>query len=162
MLIRNFEKADTGDCLAIYSYYVDNTVTTFEEKVPTLEEFEERLTRISSNYPFLVAVENNKVIGYAYLDTFNERTAYRYTADFSVYLDKDCCRKGIGSLLYSELEWQAKQYRIKNIISIITAQNEGSLRFHTKMGFQCVGELNNVGCKFNQWLSVKYYQKSIK
>lgn len=161
MLVRNFEKTDTADCLAIYSYYVDNTVIAFEEKVPTLEEFEERLNKISSNYPFLVAIENNRVMGYAYLDTFNERTAYRYTTDFSIYLDKDCCHKGVGSLLYGELERQAKQEGIKNIIAIITTQNDDSLHFHMKMGFHCVGELKNVGYKFKRWLSVKYYQKPL-
>lgn len=119
------------------------------------------MLKIADNFPFLVAVENNEVIGYAYLNAFNKRSAYRYTADLSLYLNKDYCHKGIGNFLYCEVEKQAKQFGIKNLISIITAQNENSLRFHEKMGFLYIGELKEVGYKFNQWLSVKYYQKRI-
>lgn len=161
MIIRGFDKNDSVRCLSIYRYYVENTVITFEEETPDINEFEKRLIGIAEKFPFLVAVENGEVIGYAYLDAFNGRSAYRYTADLSLYLDKDQCHKGVGSLLYRELEGRAKQSGIKNIIAIITALNENSLRFHGKMGFQFVGELADVGYKFDQWLSVKYYHKRI-
>ena len=160
-IIREFEKGDISECFSIYKYYIENTCITFEETPPTIKEFEARVEKIANRFPFLVAVTDNTVVGFAYLDTFNERSAYRFTADLSIYLDKNYCHKNIGSRLYLELEKRAKLSGIKNIISLITAQNENSLRFHEKMGFQCVGELNNVGFKFDQWLSVKYYQKQL-
>lgn len=129
--------------------------------MPTHAEFEERLKRISSRYPFLVAEDSGAVTGYAYLDTFNTRSAYRFTADLSIYVDKSALHKNTGSSLYRELEKQAVQSGITNIISIITSENKGSIRFHKKMGFRRRGLLKNVGIKFGRRLSIVYYQKKL-
>lgn len=161
MTIREIEEADIAACLSIYGRYIENTSVTFEESVPALDEFKSRVMRIAERYPFLVAVENGRVVGYAYLDTFNERTAYRRTADLSVYLDKDDLHKGVGKLLYAELERRAVRCGIKNIVSVVTAENENSLRFHERLGFRHAGTLTNVGCKFGRLLSVKYLQKEL-
>ena len=110
---------------------------------------------------FLVAEDDGEVLGYAYLDKFNERSAYRFSADFSIYLSYDRVRRGVGSLLLSEIEKHAKGAGIKNIISIITEENAASVAFHKKHGFIFAGESKSVGLKFGKTLSVKYYQKTI-
>ncbi len=161
MTIENICDGDVAACLSIYGYYITDTCVTCEEAIPSIEEFTERVKRITAKYPFLVAKENGKVIGYAYLDAFNPRSAYRITADLSIYLDKDCARHGTGTALYREIENLARAQGVENIISIITATNENSIRFHEKNGFSCVGTLENVAIKFGQPLSVKYYQKRI-
>lgn len=161
MTIENICDGDVAACLSIYGYYITDTCVTCEEAIPSLAEFTERVKRITAKYPFLVAKENGKVIGYAYLDAFNPRSAYRITADLSIYLDKDCTRHGTGTALYREIENLARAQGVENIISIITATNENSIRFHEKNGFSCVGTLENVAIKFGQPLSVKYYQKRI-
>ncbi len=161
MTIENICDDDVAACLSIYGYYITDTCVTCEEAIPSLAEFTERVKRITAKYPFLVAKENGKVIGYAYLDTFNPRSAYRITADLSIYLDKDCAHHGTGTALYREIENLARAQGVENIISIITATNENSIRFHEKNGFSCMGTLENVAIKFGQPLSVKYYQKRI-
>ena len=104
MIIRNIKEEDIRRCVEIYNYYIINSTATFEEQPLTEAQFAERVKRISAGYPYLVAEEDGKVVGYAYLDKYNERSAYRYTADLSVYLDKNCVAKGTGSLLYERVE----------------------------------------------------------
>lgn len=159
--IRPIETGDIERCLEIYNYYIENTTITFEEEPLTLSEFSERIKGITKSYPFLVAEESGNVVGYAYFDVFNARSAYRHTADLSVYLDKNCLSKGVGSLLYKELERKAPNYEINNIVSLITSENEKSVAFHKKNGFTLKGELTDVGVKFNRVLSVFFYQKSV-
>ena len=101
------------------------------------------------------------VVGYAYLDKYNERSAYRYTADLSVYLDKNCVAKGTGSLLYERVERAAGDMGIRNIVSLVTEENEHSKAFHTRHGFDTVGTLSKVGVKFGRWLDVVLFQKKI-
>ena len=101
------------------------------------------------------------VVGYAYLDKYNERSAYRYTADLSVYLDKNCVAKGTGSLLYERIERAAGDMGIRNIVSLVTEENEHSKEFHTRHGFDTVGTLSKVGVKFGRWLDVVLFQKKI-
>ena len=106
--IRDMEKTDFVQCLNIYNHYIENSVVTFEESALGLYDYKRRIERITAEYPFLVAVQSNKIKGFAYLDKFNERSAYRYTADLSIYVDKDNLGSGIGTLLLAELEKRAK------------------------------------------------------
>ncbi len=161
MQIRSIREADVKQCLAIYNDYIANTCYTFEEALLEPEQFRGRVFRITRRFPYFVAVRDGQVLGYAYLDAFHERSAYRYTADLSVYVDRRCVQMGVGSVLLAEIERSAKEVGLKNIISVIASCNEGSVRFHEKHGFRCMGELENVGYKFHQWLSVQYYQKML-
>ena len=153
--------ADTLDCLEIYSYYTENTTVTFDEETPTPEEFTDRVKRITESYPFFVADDGSRVVGFAYLDTFNPRSAYRRTADLTIYLAHDAGGRGVGTMLYTALEDSARARGIANIISLITSDNAASLAFHKKHGFAEVGHLTDVGVKFGQLLSVDFYQKML-
>lgn len=159
--IRPASAHDAADCLEIYKYYINETTVTFEEKPPTVDEFEERILRVLKDYPFLIAEFNGKTVGYAYLDKYNERSAYRFTADLSVYLDRDFRGTGTGSKLLTTIENEAKAKGIKNIISIITEENTPSVLFHEKHGFVKRGRMLKVGFKFGKWLDVLFYQKTL-
>lgn len=159
MVVRQLKETDISQCLEIYNYYIENTCFTFEEQALSLSKFVARVKRIKAHYPFLVATEGKRVIGYAYLDTFCERSAYRYTADLSVYVAKGSVRCGIGKRLLQVIESEARERGIRNIVSVITSKNEDSIVFHEKHGFVWMGELKKVGFKFGEWLDVRYYQK---
>ena len=56
----NIRIATPEDAFAIqniYRYYVDNTAITFELEVPSVKEFQERITKTLERYPYLVAEE---------------------------------------------------------------------------------------------------------
>lgn len=161
MIIREVKKEDVPRLAEIYNYYILNTNVTFEEEAVTVGEFLNRVSRIKKSYPYLVAEKNGAVIGYAYLDVFNARAAYRYTADLSIYFDKNFAHKGAGGVIYAAIEAAAEKQGIKNIISIITEGNEASVKFHEKHGFKTVGKLESVGIKFGRTLSVFYMQKEL-
>ena len=108
-----------------------------------------------------MAEEDGVIVGYAYLDSYNSRSAYRYTADLSIYLDPAVRTRGIGSRLLQTIEQEAVQRGFKSLISIITEGNLPSLRFHEKNGFLFRGRLERVGLKFGRWLDVAFYQKSL-
>ena len=48
--VRNAKLSDAPRILEIYTYYVENTVITFEYDVPSLEEFENRMIDIMKKY----------------------------------------------------------------------------------------------------------------
>ena len=152
---------DCEACLEIYNYYIKNSTATFEEEPLSLEVFSQRIEKITRKYPFFVAENDGKIIGYAYLAEFNDRSAYRFTADLSVYLLHSEISRGVGGQLLAAVENAGKEIGIKHIISIITAENEKSLRFHEKHGFVKRGELVDVGYKFGRPLDVYYYQKTL-
>lgn len=163
MIITEISRGDVKDCLDIYNYYIKNTLVSLEECELEFDAFEKRVRRITEKYPFLVAKnDSGKLLGYAYLDSFNERSAYRISADLSVYLDREQTHSGIGKKLLCAIEEEAKKRGIENIISIITSENLPSVGFHVKNGFVHEGTVNNAAVKFGRYVSVSYYRKNLK
>lgn len=132
-----------------------------EEDILNYSSFKNRCLKIKEKYPYIVIKENNKVLGYAYLNTFNERSAYHYTADLSIYIDKDHLHEHLGNLLLSFIEKFTKEYNITTLISIVTSANTNSSNFHLRKGFVLERTLHNTAKKFNKELSISYYHKSL-
>lgn len=94
MNIRFATTADTGGCLAVYAEYMD-TVITFETELPSHEEFAGRIRSYGAVYPWLVAEEDGVILGYAYAHRAQERAAYDWNAELSVYLAKRAAGRGL-------------------------------------------------------------------
>lgn len=160
--IRDVKLDDAKDILEIYKHYILNTAITFEITVPSLEEFEQRIKTISSSDPYLVLTLDNKIIGYAYAQTYKGREAYKYSKEISIYLDKDYTKNGYGALLYNELEKRLKDNSVTNLYSCITVLNSSnSIYFHEHLGFVEVGRFHKCGYKFNNWYDIVWMEKII-
>lgn len=153
--------SDIAKCLEIYNSYIVESTATFEEQPLLFDQFKSRVERIMQKYPFYVATMNGNVVGFAYLDMFGERSAYRYTADLSVYVDDRHIGCGVGTKLLEAVEKAAISCGLKQIVSLVTTENTGSMRFHENNGFVFSGELADVGYKFGRWLGIRFYRKAL-
>lgn len=160
--IRLATEADSDSILQIYAPYITDTVITFEYQVPTITEFRERMTKIQRKYPWLVCEINNDIVGYAYASCFNEREAYDWSVDFSVYINQKYHRMGIGRALYFALIEVLKLQGYNNAYAGVTMQNINSEGFHESFGFRLIGVYENVGYKFGRWHNVEWYGLKIK
>lgn len=160
--IRNVVLNDAQELLNIYSYYVLNTSITFEYDSPSLNEFTQRIQKITQKYPYLVAVLDNEIVGYAYATSYKERAAYDWSVETTVYVKNNKHGLGIGKELYIHLEKALKDKNIVNMLACITYPNPKSIDFHTKFGFEKVGHFPKVGYKFNEWRDIVWMQKVIK
>lgn len=160
-MIRCIQEKDVDTCLSIYNWYILNTVVTFEEEPLSNAAFLSRVQSIIKKYPFIVLEEENEIVGYAYLDAFSPRSAYRKTVDLSIYLDHTKTNKGYGKQLMQAIIEQAKAYDFYTIVSIVTQGNLASEKIHESYGFQKECFLENVGYKFQTWLGVTYFLKAI-
>ncbi len=165
-MIREVRTDDAKDILYIYSYYVKNTAISFEISIPTINEFENRIEKISKDYPYIVYEENNRILGYAYAYKLGEREAYKISASLSIYVDKDSKKKGIGKKLYNEIEKRLKDMGIKNLYSLVVFPpcktkylDTNSYDFHRHLGFTEVGHLNKCGMKFGEYFDIVYMEK---
>lgn len=155
--IRLVKTQDIAAILDIYSYYIEETVISFEEEVPTLDEFTHRVETISQHLPWLVYLSEDEVLGYAYASKHRERSAYRWSVDVSVYLKNNSHGKGIGTQLYKVLLHLLIYLGYYNAYAGISLPNEKSVRIHEKFGFLPVGIYKKVGFKFNQWTDVGWW-----
>ena len=166
--IRMATESDAPALLEIYRGYVQNTFISFEYDVPSLKEFAERITNTLKKYPYLVAVKNDQIIGYAYVSEFKKRAAYDLDVETSIYIKSDQKRSGIGKTLYQNLETILRQQNIVNLYACISCDSDadtiianGSIKFHTAMGYRTVGHFKNCGYKFSKWHGVVYMAKTI-
>lgn len=152
---------DAEEILRIYAPYVRDTIITFEYEVPTISEFRERIKNTLENYPYIVCLIGDKIIGYAYAGKYKERAAYMWNAELSIYLDKEYTKHGIGKILYKALLDILKIQNIQNVYGCITADNIASEKFHEHFGFNKLGIFHKSGYKFNKWHDVTWYEKNI-
>ena len=166
--IREVQISDAPRLAEMYSYYVENTAVSFEYEAPTADEFVMRIKRTTEKYPYLVCVDYGKVVGYAYAGAYSTRQAYDWTATSSIYVDKEYRRKGIGILLYDELERRLKEQGIVNLLAGVASCDvedeyltHDSSKFHICKGYVQVAHMKAVGKKFDRWYDLLWYQKRL-
>lgn len=156
--IRLITLNDTKAALDVYTPYVEKTSYTFEYVPPTIEQFTEKIKKITAQYPWLVCEYNGKIVGYAYGSTHRDRTAYQWSPESTVYVAEDFHRLGIARILYEALFEMLKLQGFHNVYAGVLSTNEGSRKLHTSMGFYEVGLFNRVGYKLGQWHDNMWYQ----
>ena len=153
---------NAAELLAIYQPYVEKTAITFEYDVPTVEDFAARIEKISSQFPYLVALENEKIIGYAYAGRYRERAAYDWVVELSIYLDEQERHHGAGSALYQRLLTALSTLNYQRAYACITYPNPVSIAFHEKFGFESIGIFHKSGYKFNQWYGIQWMNLALQ
>lgn len=170
MEIRLATPKDAEALLQIYRFYVENTAISFEYIAPTVAEFQNRIAKTLAEYPYLVAVEDDKIIGYAYAGPFRSRAAYKHWSEVSIYIDRNCRGKGTGKALYTALEALLVKQNIYTLCAVITSTDrqddahltDASIHFHTHIGYRLAGKHTDCGYKFGKWYSVCLMEKPIR
>lgn len=159
--IRLAEETDSKSILKIYQPYILETAITFEEEVPTSEEYRKRMAGICALYPWLVCEQDGVVIGYAYAHRQMERASYRWNVELSIYLERSSLHRGIGKALYGALLEILQHQGTQNVYAGITVPNRNSERLHEAMGFHVLGTYHRTGYKCGKWHDVVWYEKEI-
>ena len=162
MMIRPVQLSDAAAIRAFYQPYVTETAITFEVDVPTVQEFESRITKTLPQFPYLVAEVDGKVVGYAYASTYYARAAYDWTTELSIYVSKEARGQGVGSDLYTALEEELQARGYLRFLACIAVPNEASISMHEKRGYVQVAHFPKIGYKFNKWHDIVWMQKTIE
>ncbi len=160
-MIRIATEKDVPAILDIYAPYILTSTATFEYDVPCRREFMQRFLDITAQFPWLVWEENGEILGYAYASKPYARAAFSWCAEPSVYLKPEARGCGLASKLYAVLEEILRQQGYQVLYALITDENEASLRFHEKMGYQYSVKFPACGFKFNRWLGLVWMEKRL-
>lgn len=178
---RTVIKSDIKAILNIYSFYVNDSISTFEESLPSEKIMESRISSVlKDDLPWIVLyiqLKDPTIIGYAYAKQFHHRSAYNHSVEWSVYLDKSFIGQGVASIAFDEIKKHCIDVNKKTIVAIISCltenqsykkscqkialfsrQSQRSLLFHKKVGFMTSGRLKSIGTKFGLCLDTVYMQ----
>ena len=163
MIVRASSEADVAAITAIYGHHVLHSLGTFEEDPPTEADMAGRRAGVVAlGLPYLVAEEAGEITGFAYAAPFRPRTAYRFTAEDSVYIRPDRMGRGVGKALLTEVVAACEALGLRQLLAVIgDSANAGSLALHRSLGFQESGIGRAVGFKHGRWLDIVTMQRAL-
>lgn len=161
--MRPVSAADVPSVCDIYAHHVLHGTGTFEVTPPTEAEMVARVDAVTSvGLPYLVAVSDGDVLGFAYAGRYRPRPAYRFTVEDSIYLRPDATGRGIGGRLLREVLDSCEELGVRQVIAVIgDSANLASIRTHERCGFTAVGIFRAVGWKFDRWLDTVLMQREL-
>lgn len=163
LLIRPSTEADLAAVTEIYAWNVLHGTGTFEIEPPDAADMARRRDDVlTKGLPWLVAERDGHVIGYAYVNHFRPRLAFRFALEDSVYLHPDAQGQGVGRLLLAELIARCTALGARQMFAVIgDSANAGSVALHRRCGFSDVGVMRSAGWKFDRWLDVVLMQRAL-
>jgi L-amino acid N-acyltransferase YncA len=145
--IRDLRPSDWPEVAEIYREGIRDGAT-FATEPPPWERWNAAHTHR------LVAVSEDRVLGWAALEPVSERHVYRGVARSAVYVAAETRGSGVGRALMSELIARAEREGIWTIEAGLFPENEPSLKLHLALGFRVVGVRERLGQRDGVWRDV--------
>jgi phosphinothricin acetyltransferase len=158
---KTIEDQDFPVIKEIYDWYIEHSTATFHTEPIRIDQLKEFIFIRHPKYSSFLILLNNEVAGYCFLTYYKNRQAYDRTAEITIYLKDNFRGKGLGSKAIAHLETKAKENGLKNLVGIISGDNEGSIALFEKSGYSKCAHFKNVGEKFGKILDVVAFQKEL-
>lgn len=144
----------------IYNHFITHGMAAYPDQ-PVPHEFFGRFQQMTQGYPSYVAVTSaGQVIGFGFLRPLHPASTLRRTAEVTYFLSREFTRQGIGTALLNRLVEEAASRGIDSLVASISSQNEQSISFHRKNGFQECGRFARAGRKNGQDFDIVWMQRT--
>src|SRR5262245_58550133 len=124
LTVRLATEDDVPAITRIYNEGIVDRIATLETEERTEEERRNWLAGRDELHPVLIAEFDGDVAGWAALNVFNPRPAYRFVADFSVYVGRHARGAGIGQTLLTRLIAEARNLGYHKLVLAAFPFNE--------------------------------------
>jgi phosphinothricin acetyltransferase len=160
--VRTATEEDLVRVCEIVNHYIEHSVFNFRTEPQSIHELRAVWSQRHQRFPWLVALVDDRVIGVAYAGPWNDRAAYRWTAETTVYVEGSAHRRGVGDALCTELLDRLRRQGFHSAVAVIALPNDASVRLHEQHGFDRVGHLREAGFKHDAWHDVGFWQCLLK
>ncbi|MGZ9817665.1 arsinothricin resistance N-acetyltransferase ArsN1 family A [Peribacillus simplex] len=159
MIIREAMEADIDSIKVIYNQGIEDRVATLETEMKDQTYMEEWFAKHIGRYKVIVADQEGEIVGWASLNPYNSRDAYKGVADLSVYISRDHRGKGAGGLLLQSIEKLAKENDFNKIVLFTFPFNQMGQGLYKKRGYREVGVFKNQGILDGEFVDVMAMEK---
>jgi L-amino acid N-acyltransferase YncA len=150
--------ADREPVMAIFNYYIENSMAAYPEHALPPEAFDGVL-KMCAGYPAITARDDaGELSGFAMLRPFHPLSTFSGMAEITYFLQPEATGRGLGRLLLDQMILGAREKGLRTLLASISSLNEGSLRFHLRNGFEECGRLRRAGLKQGREFDVIYCQ----
>lgn len=165
-LIREASTEDIPGMLEVFNYYVENSFASYLETSVGPEFFQavqsEKDQDKDERFPFYVIEKNGKIIGIGALRPYFPFPNFRHTGVVSYFILPEHTGKGLGSKMLGKLCTEAREKKMKSLLSNVSSKNEVSLNFHLKHGFIECGRFREAGTKFGKYFDIIWLQRFLE
>lgn len=158
LMMRPAEQSDCGEIADIYNEAIAHGGITMDGELQTSVDIQALLNKLNHRESLIVAEEDNRVIGWGIIKRYSDRLGYQVCCETSVYLTFSETGKGYGETIQKELLKKVSELGYYHIVAKILATNQGSIRFHQRLGFQIVGIQKDVGYLDGRWHDIAILQ----
>ena len=127
---------------------------TLETESRTPDERRSWLAARDARHPVVVVEADGVVVGWASLNVFNARDAYRHVADISVYVARASRGKGAGTVLLERLVELGREIGFHKLVLAGFPTNAASVALYERLGFREVGVYQEQGLLDGRWVDV--------
>ena len=160
MKIRPAKFSDSGEIVEIWNPYIKKTFVTFNASEKTQEEVWKLVNdRRNNGHEFWVAVQDDKIIGFASYDQLRAGVGYKYSMEHTIIVAEKHKSLGIGKNLMGTLCGHAKNRGINSMWAGVSALNVPAIKFHEGLDFKIVARLPEVGYKFGTFVDLVLMRK---
>jgi phosphinothricin acetyltransferase len=148
----------------VYNHYVTDSHVTFDDEPMTMEARREWFSHYADGgrHRVFVALEGDRVIGYASSSRFRPKPGYLTSVETSVYLAPDAVGKGAGSRLYKALFRSLEGEDVHRAYAGIALPNPASIALHERFGFKRVAHFTEQGRKFGRYWDVDWFERPLE
>jgi phosphinothricin acetyltransferase len=164
VLIRSGQTRDLEQINELYNHYVRETPVTFDVEPITMAQRTGWFGHYDAvgRHRLLVAVTDDRVLGYATSSPWHPRAAYETSVETSIYVAPDTTGRGTGSALYARLFEELDGEDVHRAYGGMTIPNPASIALHERFGFERVAYFTQQGRKFDRYWDVAMYEKPLR
>lgn len=140
--VRPVRQSDAQGLIDVLNPIIEARTFTVLEGPLTLESEAEYLAGFPPKGVFHVAeaIDSGKIVGMQSVEPFASYTsAFDHVGVVGTYVQLDCRRRGLGTLLADATFEAARQARFEKLFTYIRSDNLASLAFHSRLGFRVIG-----------------------
>ena len=154
-------RPDDADAICrIYNQGIEDRVATLETEPRTPEERRQWLAARGPRHPVIVAEDaHGAVRGWGSLNPFNPRGAYRFVADFSIYVERGARGQGVGRAMLERLIELGREYGYHKLVLSAFPTNASGMALYERLGFRTVGIYEEQGQLDGRWVDTIAMEK---
>ena len=163
VVVRDAVLDDVEAITQIQNALLATTAIEWTDEPHTVEECHAwLLQQQGAGLPVLVADDDGDVVGFTTYGEFRDSVrwpGYRLTVEHSIHVREDHWGSGVGRALIEALATRARADGKHVMVAAVDGENDASIRFHERLGFEVVARMPEIGTKFDRWLDLVLLQR---
>ncbi len=155
--IRNATLEDCATIATIYNQYVGTA--TMETNRTDAYYFQKMMEDFNDRERFYVMeLKNEGIISWAKITRYSYKKGYSTACETAVFFDGKWLRKGYGTVFKKFVIEECKNLGYRHLVAKIFADNEASIEYNKKLGYEVVGIQRKIGFVNGHWQDVALMQ----